>query len=173
LGAIDARLGRARDALAAADELERRRTGDRRDAFAAQLARSVRAQVARAAGKPAEALRILAATQPETWYQLAITSPFYSGACERYLRAELLRELGRHEEALAWYSALGESSPYELIYLAPAHLRQAQIHEQLGRRDRAVFHAARAAEIWDSCDADLRPSVGAAPGRPSVGVQAQ
>jgi serine/threonine-protein kinase len=169
LGAIDARLGRARDALAAAEELEQRRASDARDAFAAQLARSVRAQVAYWAGKPADALRILSAAQPETWYQLAITSPFYSGAYERYLRAELLRELGRHEEALAWYSALGESSPYELIYLAPAHLRQAQIHEQHGRHDRAAFHAARAAELWDSCDAELRQSVGIAT-QPSVRV---
>ena len=156
LGGLGARLGRAREASAAALELEGR-TGDiPHGSFAAFLARSVRAQVAAAEGRAGDALRLLEAPQPAVWYQLAITSPFFSGALERYLRAELLVGQDRGNEALRWYGTLGESSPYELIYLAPAHARQAGIHGREGRRDVAARHAARAAAMWDSGEAELR-----------------
>lgn len=82
------------------------------------------------------------------WYQLTIMSPFYSGAYERYMRAELLRETGRYDEALAWYRTLGESSPFELIYVAPAHLRRAAIHERLGQKNEAAEQLTRAAALW-------------------------
>jgi tetratricopeptide (TPR) repeat protein len=159
LGATSARLGAADDARAMAELLERPHDAVHVDGFATHLGRCIRAQVAHAAGRPAEALEILGETQPEIWYQLTVTSPFYSGAHDRYLRAEALFELGRYEESLGWYRALGESSPYELIYLAPALLRQSQINERLGRRDRAAADAARAAKLWEGCDAELRALV--------------
>ena len=159
LGATSARLGDADEALAMAGTLEALRDGASGGAFAAHLGRCIRAQVAHAAGRPADALAILEDTQPEIWYQLTVTSPFYSGAHDRYLRAEALYELGRYDEALGWYGAFGESSPYELIYLAPALLRQSQIHGRLGRRDRAAATAARAARLWEGCDAELRVMV--------------
>jgi tetratricopeptide (TPR) repeat protein len=156
LGALDVRLGQFREALDAAGELEGMPGSDSRGRFAGHLGQSIRAQVARAEEKPADALRILAASQPEIWYQLAITSPFYSAALERYLRADLLCALGRPEEALGWYATLGESSPYELVYLAPAHLAQAEIHGAAGRWDRAAEHRARAEELWTGSDEELR-----------------
>ena len=160
LGATSARLGDAAEAVALADALEHHRDDAARVAgFAAHLGRCIRAQVAHADGRPADALAILGETQPEIWYQLTVTSPFFSGAHDRFLRAEALLALGRHEEALGWYGAIGESSPYELIYLAPALLRQSQINAHLGRHDRAADDAARASMLWAGCDADLRPLV--------------
>ncbi len=156
LGATSARLGNAAEAVALADDLEHRRDDARVAGFASHLGRCIRAQVAHADGRPADALEILGEMQPEIWYQFTVTSPFFSGAHDRYLRAEALFELGRYEEALGWYRALGESSPYELIYLAPALLRQSQINSRLGRHDRAADDAARASTLWEGCDADLR-----------------
>lgn len=157
IGSTSVRLGALEDAVAMADVLAAmNEDGEHAGTFAAHLGRSVRAQVSRAEGRLEEALDILAASRPDVWYQLAVTSPFYSGAYERYMRAELLSELGRVEEALGWYRTLGESSPYELIYLAPALLRQSQICLQQGKRDRAAEHAARAAKLWEGCDPDLR-----------------
>lgn len=157
LGATSARLGDAAQAVAMAKGLEETRDDGGADGgFAAHLGRCIRAQVAHAAGHPADALAMLGDAQPEIWYQLTVTSPFYSGAHDRYLRAEALFELGRYEEALGWYGALGESSPYELIYLAPALLRQSQINDRLGRHDVAVAEGARAVRLWDGCDTELR-----------------
>lgn len=52
-----------------------------------------------------------------------MASPFFSLASQRYLRAELLRETGRQEEAAGWYSTIAQRSPYELIYGEPARRR--------------------------------------------------
>ena len=155
LGSLEVAAGRTAGALRAADDAEREGEAAGAAAFGGYLARSVRAQVARAAGRSGEALGMLELPQPEIWYQLAITSPFYACALERFLRAELLRETGRLDEALAWYATLGETSPYELIYLAPAHFRQSQIHDTLGNREQAALHARQAAGLWAGCDAEL------------------
>lgn len=56
-----------------------------------------------------------------------MASPFFSLASQRYLRAELLRETGREEEAAGWYSAIAQRSPYELIYAEPARRRVAEM----------------------------------------------
>jgi hypothetical protein len=117
---------------------------------------SVRASVAAADGKPDEALALLERPRAELWYQHTVTSPFFSRAYDRYLRAELLRECGRSAEALRWYATLGESSPYELVYLAPAHLRQGQLHEHSGDPALAADHYARSARLWKGCDEALR-----------------
>ncbi len=56
-----------------------------------------------------------------------VASPFFSLASQRYLRAELLRETGRPEEAAGSYSIIAQRSPYELIYAAPARQRMAEM----------------------------------------------
>ena len=127
--------------------------------FASVLARTIRAGVAAARGERSEALRILDGARGDLWYQQSVTSPFFSRAYERYLHAELLNAEGAGDEALSWYGTLGESSPYELIYLAPAHLRQGELLEQRGDLTRASHHFTRCARLWSRCDdmlADVR-----------------
>ncbi|MDQ3950438.1 MAG: hypothetical protein M3282_08825, partial [Gemmatimonadota bacterium] len=157
VGLVSARLGDGDRARAAADTLERddARAADRH--FSTLLAGSVRASVAAADGRSDEALALLEGPRAELWYQHAVTSPFFSRAYDRYLRAELLRERGRPAEALRWYGTLGESSPYELVYLAPAHLRQAQLHDETGHPSLAAHHYARCARLWKNCDDALKP----------------
>jgi hypothetical protein len=81
-----------------------------------------------------------------------VTSPFFSRAFERYLRAELLAAVDRDDEAIAWYGTLGESSPYEIVFLAPAHLRQGELYERRGDAASAASHFARCSRLWKGCD---------------------
>jgi tetratricopeptide (TPR) repeat protein len=148
IGSLSARLADGASAAAMADALARSGDGAHVPGFTAHLARSVRAQAARAAGDAAGALRILDEAPLELWYQLAVTSPVFAAPLERFLRAELLEELGREEEAMGWYAALGETSPHELPYVAPAQLRLAGIHARQGRADAAAACRARAEQLW-------------------------
>src|SRR5262249_46618094 len=115
LGLLDLRLTNPERAVQWAeelDEMEKTGGGLMRDMLA-----EVRAAIARAEGRPGEALAILEGSRPELWFQLTVASPFFSLASSRFLHAELLRELGRHREAAGWYRAMAERSPYELIYV--------------------------------------------------------
>ena len=152
LGLLAVRLEDDAGARRAAAALDASNGDAMRRRFAAVLARTVRASAAAAIGDRENALRLLADSQDEVWYQQSLTSPFFSRAFERYLRAELLTALGRDREAIAWYGTLGESSPYEIIYLAPAHLRQGELHERQGDTVRAASHYARCARLWTRCD---------------------
>jgi hypothetical protein len=76
----------------------------------------LRARLARAEGKPAEGLALLERSRPELWFQLTVASPFFTLASQRFLRAQLLEELGRPAEAAGWYRSMAERSPYELIW---------------------------------------------------------
>jgi len=91
------------------------------------LSVELRAAIARVEGRTTEALAMLERVRPELWFQLTVASPFFSLASQRYLRAELLRDAGRLEEAAGWYASMAERSPYELIYAGPARRRLAEM----------------------------------------------
>jgi DNA-binding SARP family transcriptional activator/TolB-like protein/Tfp pilus assembly protein PilF len=152
IGLVSVRLGDERATADALRALEATNGDADRHRVALALARTVRASAAARGGDHAEALRLLDEPHEELWYQQSVTSPFMSRAFERYLRGELLAALGQDEEAIAWYGTLGESSPYEIIYLAPAHFRQAELHERRGDGVRAASHYARCSRLWKGCD---------------------
>ncbi|MBI4408968.1 MAG: hypothetical protein HY561_04635 [Gemmatimonadetes bacterium] len=154
-GALSARLGESRAASRYADELERGSA----DGFAASLAHRVRAQMSWRRGELRSALRRLDAGWHETIYDYSNNSPFFSQGAERFLRAEILRALGRESEALTWYASLGEVSPYELVFLAPATLRRAEIAERLGDPASAARFYTRFLELWQDSDPEHRPLV--------------
>jgi tetratricopeptide (TPR) repeat protein len=74
---------------------------------------------------------------------------------ERFARPELLYQLGREDEALPWYRSLA----YDLLYTGPAELRQGQIYEHRGDRQRAIEHYSRFLELWRDSDPALQPLV--------------
>ena len=156
LGLLDARLGDTARATVRAAELDSAgRTADG-PPLALELAQGLRAQIALAKGRSDSALADLEALRIEGWYELTFVSPFYSGAMERFTRAELLREKGRGEEALGWYRGLGQNTTQELVFLGPAMLAEARIQRALGRpREAARLYDAFVA-LWRECDPDLR-----------------
>ncbi|MEO7986823.1 MAG: BTAD domain-containing putative transcriptional regulator [Gemmatimonadales bacterium] len=123
LGLLEVRLGDVERAGGWAEELallEQVGGGLLRNMLA-----ELRATIARADGRPGEALALLESSRPELWFQLTIASPFFSLASSRFLRAELLRELGRTREAAGWLGSIAQRSPYELIYARAAGERLA------------------------------------------------
>jgi hypothetical protein len=125
IGRLSARVGDSAGAARSAASLERAQTSTPADSLAPALALGVRALVVRSRGHPEAALQLLERIQAPARREEVSQSPFHAGVLERYLRADLLRELGRDEEALAWYASLGELSPFELPFLAPSHLHLA------------------------------------------------
>jgi serine/threonine protein kinase/tetratricopeptide (TPR) repeat protein len=122
------------------------------------LARQLRAEVAAAEGRPREALAVLGPPGPSpdsTMLRLAA----YSEADARMLRARLLAELGREEEAVRWLSTFPDPAAHDLAYLAPSHLRRAEIHRARGEDRQARAHYARFLELWDEADPEVQPLV--------------
>jgi tetratricopeptide (TPR) repeat protein len=158
LGLTSVRLGDAAGALRYADELERLSAPPESRPLVRDLSRTVRSDVAAVAGRSAEALSQLEAVKGEVPYEL-IRLPYFSGEYARYLRAELLYQSGRDREALQWYGHGFQGTPNELAYLAPSHLRQAELYDRLGERQQAVDHYSRFIQLWKGCDPELRPSV--------------
>ena len=90
------------------------------------------------------------------------SSAFVDQVGERFLRAELLRKVGRTEEALRWYEAVGLGGKYaisELPYLGPCHLARAEIHAFRGETKKAIEHYRQFVELWSNSDPELHPAV--------------
>ena len=85
-----------------------------------RMARTLDALVRRARGDVGGALAALEGAKSDVWFQFAVASPVFAGTFERLLRAELLVETGRTAEAIGWLDAIGERSPWELPFVAPA-----------------------------------------------------
>ena len=154
LGLLDAALEDTTAALAEADALGRAANASAAlEARALRtFARSIRARVASLGGRPAEAL----ADIEEADWEL-VESQFESEALDRWYRGELLYALGRKDEALDWYRTIAERATYELVYVAPARLRQGEILEDRGDRAGALAAYRTAARLWHDADPRLRP----------------
>jgi tRNA A-37 threonylcarbamoyl transferase component Bud32/TolB-like protein len=157
LGLLDARLGDTARATARAVGLDSAgRTADG-PPLVQELAQGLRARIALANGRSDSALADLEALRIEGWYELTFVSPFYSGATERFTRAELLREKGRGEEALGWYRGIGDNTTQELAFLGPATLAQARIQRALGRPREAATLYDDFLALWRESDPELNP----------------
>jgi serine/threonine-protein kinase len=181
LGLLAARLGDAAAAIRLADRLE---ADVRRGAASApaeerlirrDLALTIRADLAWRSHRPSLALSLLERRHPEAWDPLwmdlvdkesvQLEYPFRNQAYERWMRAELLNQLGRSAEALNWYAGLGLYPGEELAYLTHSRLRMGEIYERLGETSLAAEHYRRVLRLWAECESDLRPRVGEIQGR--------
>lgn len=165
LGLLNAALGDSGAALRVADELARAASPKADPSLAADLALAVRAETDRLGGKTDAALDALRRIREPPRYQLVLPAPFDPRVRERFLRARLLEERNRPQEARALYLMMGRRSMYDLPYLAPAQLRLASLHEQDGSHPHAVTLYRRAAGLWDRADPELQPLVAAARSR--------
>lgn len=159
LGLLAAHFGEHEQVLAGAQallELEGR--PEARD-LACDQARALRASVDTAEGRDQAALGRLEDACTGALFELGMASPFYSRTRERWLRARLLERLGRVQEALCWYGSFEEQSIYDLIYVAPSHLRRAELHERLGDERSARSHYERYIALWSEADEPLQSKV--------------
>jgi tRNA A-37 threonylcarbamoyl transferase component Bud32/tetratricopeptide (TPR) repeat protein len=156
LGLLSARLLDFDAAARYAAELERLDGPESARAYARDLAHGVRARAAQEQGRPDRALAALERIRLD-WPRDYTPVHFNSLGAERFLRAELLLQLGRDEEALAWYETIAELSVADFVYLAHSHLRQGEIRERLGDPAAAAEHYARFVELWRDADPELRP----------------
>jgi DNA-binding SARP family transcriptional activator/TolB-like protein len=157
LGLLSARLQDEPAARHYVAELERANRSAPSGRFAADEARVIRSELAWIGGRPQEALTLLEAAR--FWTNDADLeendSPFTVHLHERFARAELLHQLGRDDEALAWYRSLS----YDLLYTGPAEFRQAQIYQRRGDRAQAIEHYSRFIRLWRAHDPAFEPVV--------------
>jgi DNA-binding SARP family transcriptional activator/TolB-like protein len=154
LARLSARLGDSVAAHHYADEIARLPVTDSTSLNAA-LAASARAFAFAERGDAERALTMLDSARREVWYAAGGESAPHAQAQDRYLRAELLRQLGRDDEALEWYASAERNSLDDVSYLAISHYRRAQILERHGKRAAAAQQYAAAASLWRDADADV------------------
>jgi tetratricopeptide (TPR) repeat protein len=171
---VSARMGDVDAARRYAGEIEKQEFPPGYKSLAEDLTASVRAQTDRIQGKPAEALKKLEPLLKQT--KNPLESPFVSEAYERFTRAELLYELGRYPESLAWFDHMVESSVFEFVYLPLSDLWRAEIYNRRGDSKDAATSYKAFIDLWRDCDRDLQPMVElarrrleslAAPGQPT------
>lgn len=162
-GVLDAQLGQVGEAFRSAAKLDTLAlaagAGSEARGFGQALASSVRAHAALAQGRREEALAGFDRGRLTLVSEGLLLTAVGAQALERYTRGEVLREMGRYPEALVWYAASGEAGLDQLAYLAPAHLRQAEMYEKLGDKQKAAEHYGRFVGLWKECDPELRPLV--------------
>jgi len=157
---IAIRLGDTVAAARAARSLQHTHDSTAAAALARTLGHSLRARLNVAGHRTAAALAELEGAEWERSARLSVAE-----ASARYLRAELLRALGRTDEAIGWYRSIAERASYELVYLAPAELRLARIYDRRGDGVAARMHYGRFVELWRNADPELQPAVEEAEGR--------
>ena len=165
IGLLSLRLRDTTSAVVAATSLQQRARSPGATTLTRDLDRGLRARLTWQRGRPQEALRLLDSLELRDIQGDINVTPFAARANERFLRGDVLASLGRYDEALGWFASLGDGSVTEIPMRAPAHLRQAEIYERLGNRDRASWHYARAIELWRDADGIFQPAVIAARGR--------
>jgi tetratricopeptide (TPR) repeat protein len=178
LSVLSSRLGDDQAAARYAAELEALPAVPDAGTVGRDLARTARADLALRNGRPAEALALLEPVQGEVplelvYYKVFATVREFGQEHARYLRAEALMALRRYDEARRWYRTAFQGSPAEMVYLAPGHLRQAQIYEARGERDQAAAHYQRFVKLWADSDPALRSRVSEAHGKLSTGSGAR
>lgn len=159
IGLASARVGDMAQAIAAADALEEMGTPEGHGSLVRDWTRGVRATAAWRSGNVEDALREIDQFEGRVYYQLATASLFHTLAYEQYLRARLLEESGRLDEALQWYRSFEGTGLHDLIFLAPSHWRRGHVYRQLGDDATARTHYEQFLELWDRADAVFRPIV--------------
>jgi tetratricopeptide (TPR) repeat protein len=163
LGVLHARLDDYAAAYALAEELENLKGPPDAGTVAQDLAHGIRGHIAWSRGLPSEALDELNKARREgPWLEGRFwwSSPFLYQSYEHLVTALALQELGRNDEALAWYDSIFSGlNDFNFIYQAPVHFKRAEIYESLGQPERAVEHYRRFIELLKNCDPPLRPRV--------------
>jgi tetratricopeptide (TPR) repeat protein len=173
LGLISAHLGEPTVARSYADSLEAlsRDVGplDLSDVppgelapLVMDLALEVRAQASVAEGRLEEALGLLEEQDFGAISEFIDHHFAPSRTLGRFLRAEILRELGRYEEAVGWYATIPRVKMWhqqDVLLHAPVFRGRAQALDALGRQEEALHYYRRFVTRWQDADPHLQPQV--------------
>ena len=162
LGIVNVRMGEYERAEAHAAALARQGGPSNSGTLVPDLAASIRAQVLWDRGQPGEALRVLDQIERQIWYNVALASTFLAQPLERFLRAEVLFELGRYDEAIPWYANIAQLAPFEVAHRSIAWLRLGEIYDRQGDSEGAAEYYAKFIDAWSDADPELQPHVEAA-----------
>jgi tetratricopeptide (TPR) repeat protein len=119
-------------------------------ALAHSLTQSLLGRLALHRDQAAQALALLERAQ---WERNPV--PTVAEADDRFLRAELLHQLGRDEEAAGWYRSIADRSSHELVYLAPAQYRLGQIRDRQRDHRGVLAYYRRFLELWRDGEPDV------------------
>jgi tetratricopeptide (TPR) repeat protein len=158
LGLVASRLGDAGGALRTAAQLETAAAAPDNLPVVRSFAAAVRADVALAAGRPADALKALEAVRGQVPLDLTSSSSFTEDY-PRFLRAEALLATGRDDEARRWLETGFDNTADMIVFQAQASLRLGDLYERKGERQKAIDNYARFLRLWGGCDPRLRPAV--------------
>jgi tetratricopeptide (TPR) repeat protein len=122
------------------------------------LAAAVRADVALAAHRPADAVGALDAVRGSVPLDLSGASPFGEDYA-RFLRGEALMALGNDAEAVRWLENGFDGTPDNMAFRAQVSLRLGDIYERMGERQKAIDSYARFTRLWKHCDGRLQQGV--------------
>jgi tetratricopeptide (TPR) repeat protein len=96
---------------------------------------------------------------PATW--IAQTgSEEVNGYQRRFLKARILFELGRFEEAARWANSVHDGFQVRMLELLPATLLlEAESYERMGASERAIDKYSRFVDLWKNAEPELQPTV--------------
>jgi hypothetical protein len=155
IGALEARIDRAA-AGRAARELSSRGGDDEHAIVARDLGALLEAELARLDGRPLDALRRLEGARFWGTRPILLRAGTLTFQRPIFLRAELLREAGRLDEAAHWYRVVAD---HVIDYRAPALLRLCEIEETAGNAAAARAACAGFVALWRDADTGLRTHV--------------
>jgi serine/threonine protein kinase len=156
LGLLSVRLGELERARQHAEALESMGPGPREQRLAVDQSHSIHAQVLWAQGDLSAALDRFERAEIKAGYEEFQYSLFFFQSLDRYLRAELLLEMGREDEAMNWFGSFAWILSQEFVYQPHSNLRRAQILDRKGEVSEAIKRYRRFMENWNESDASLR-----------------
>ncbi|MCK6619057.1 MAG: protein kinase [Calditrichaceae bacterium] len=158
LGMLELHQGDKYQAINYAEKIEQAQVHPDIGSLGQDLGTGIRAQIARAEGNEQKALEILQRVSFKRIYFLFLDRPFHSCLYDRWQRAELLNSFERYDEALSWYEAISEHGAASL-FLAPSHLRRAEIYEKLNQTDKSIQHYEKFIDLWEDADTQFQPKI--------------
>ncbi len=111
-------------------------------------------------GRKSDALKRLESITPLIPFMHAWSSPLFSQPYGRYVRATLLHDAGRQEEALTIYRSFLTGYHMEDMAIAGvSYLKRAEIFDDLGQDSLAIDAYQRFVEAWRDADPEFQPLV--------------
>ena len=158
IGVLSARIGDDDTAIRYADELETMDEPVGAGSIAFDLSVDIRAQVALLHGLPQAARERLEGARMEVSWPRQHLSPIHSRSLQRYVRGVIAAESHLIDPAVGWLDTEWNNA-YDMIYIAPSHLRLARMFDETGDETKAIEHFTRFVEMWQDSDSELQPLV--------------